>query len=315
MIYNNILDLIGNTPVVKLNFKEENIADIYLKLEKFNLSGSIKDRAALGMIEAAEKAGILKEGSTIVEPTSGNTGIALALIGRLKGYKVIIVMPDTMSVERRNILKAYGAELILTDGTKGIGESIAVAEKLVAENENYFLPQQFNNLANPQKHFETTGEEILKDFDKLDVFVAGVGTAGTLVGVGKKLREKFADVKIVAVEPSTSAVLSGEAPGKHSIQGIGTGFIPKNYDASIVDEIIKISTEEAIDFAKKLSQYFGLFVGISTGANIAAAYQLAKKLGKGKTIVTVSPDGGEKYLSIEAFQSKELEVKGNDKNF
>ena len=304
MIYNNILDLIGNTPVVKLNFKEENIADIYLKLEKFNLSGSIKDRAALGMIEAAEKAGILKEGSTIVEPTSGNTGIALALIGRLKGYKVIIVMPDTMSVERRNILKAYGAELILTDGTKGIGESIAVAEKLVAENENYFLPQQFNNLANPQKHFETTGEEILKDFDKLDVFVAGVGTAGTLVGVGKKLREKFVDVKIVAVEPSTSAVLSGEAPGKHSIQGIGTGFIPKNYDASIVDEIIKISTEEAIDFAKKLSQDFGLFVGISTGANIAAAYQLAKKLGKGKTIVTVSPDGGEKYLSIEAFQSK-----------
>lgn len=304
MIYNNILDLIGNTPVVKLNFKEENIADIYLKLEKFNLSGSIKDRAALGMIEAAEKAGILKEGSTIVEPTSGNTGIALALIGRLKGYKVIIVMPDTMSVERRNILKAYGAELILTDGTKGIGESIAVAEKLVAENENYFLPQQFNNLANPQKHFETTGEEILKDFDKLDVFVAGVGTAGTLVGVGKKLREKFADVKIVAVEPSTSAVLSGEAPGKHSIQGIGTGFIPKNYDASIVDEIIKISTEEAIDFAKKLSQDFGLFVGISTGANTAAAYQLAKKLGKGKTIVTVSPDGGEKYLSIEAFQSK-----------
>lgn len=304
MIYNNILDLIGNTPVVKLNFKGENIADIYLKLEKFNLSGSIKDRAALGMIEAAEKAGILKEGSTIVEPTSGNTGIALALIGRLKGYKVIIVMPDTMSVERRNILKAYGAELILTDGTKGIGESIVVAEKLVAENENYFLPQQFNNLANPQKHFETTGEEILKDFDKLDVFVAGVGTAGTLVGVGKKLREKFADVKIVAVEPSTSAVLSGEAPGKHSIQGIGTGFIPKNYDASIVDEIIKISTEEAIDFAKKLSQDFGLFVGISTGANIAAAYQLAKKLGKGKTIVTVSPDGGEKYLSIEAFQSK-----------
>ena len=304
MIYNNILDLIGNTPVVKLNFKEENIADIYLKLEKFNLSGSIKDRAALGMIEAAEKAGILKEGSTIVEPTSGNTGIALALIGRLKGYKVIIVMPDTMSVERRNILKAYGAELILTDGTKGIGESIAVAEKLVAENENYFLPQQFNNLANPQKHFETTGEEILKDFDKLDVFVAGVGTAGTLVGVGTKLREKFADVKIIAVEPSTSAVLSGEAPGKHSIQGIGTGFIPKNYDASLVDEIIKISTEEAIDFAKKLSQDFGLFVGISTGANVAAAYQLAKKLGKGKTVVTVSPDGGEKYLSIEAFQSK-----------
>ena len=304
MIYNNLLDLIGNTPVVKVDFKDENIADVYVKLEKFNLSGSVKDRAALGMIETAEKEGLLKEGSVIIEPTSGNTGIALALIGRLKGYKVIIVMPDTMSIERRSTLKAYGAELILTDGTKGMGEAIAVAEKLAAENSNYFLPQQFNNKANPEKHYETTAKEIIDDFKIIDAFVAGVGTGGTIVGVAKRLKERSKDTKVVGVEPSTSAVLSGENPGKHSIQGIGTGFIPKNYDASVVDEIVKISSEEAVEFAKKASHDFGLFVGISSGANIAAAYQVAKKLGKGKIVVTIAPDGGEKYLSVEAFQTK-----------
>ena len=304
MIYNNLLDLIGNTPVVKINFEDENIADVYVKLEKFNLSGSVKDRAALGMIEAAEKEGLLKEGSVIIEPTSGNTGIALALIGRLKGYKVIIVMPDTMSIERRATLKAYGAELILTDGTKGMGEAIAVAEKLAAENPNYFLPQQFNNKANPEKHYETTGKELLDDFKIIDAFVAGVGTGGTIVGVAKRLKERSKDTKVIGVEPSTSAVLSGEKPGKHSIQGIGTGFIPKNYDASVVDEIVKISSEEALEYAKKASHDFGLSVGISSGANIAAAYQVAKKLGKGKIVVTLAPDGGEKYLSVEAFQTK-----------
>ena len=304
MIYNNLLDLIGNTPVVKINFKDENIADVYVKLEKFNLSGSVKDRAALGMIETAEKEGLLKEGSVIIEPTSGNTGIALALIGRLKGYKVIIVMPDTMSIERRATLKAYGAELILTDGTKGMGEAIAIAEKLAAENPNYFLPQQFNNKANPEKHYETTGKELLDDFKVIDAFVAGVGTGGTIVGVAKRLKERSKDTKVVGVEPSTSAVLSGENPGKHSIQGIGTGFIPKNYDASVVDEIVKISSEEAVEYAKKASHDFGLFVGISSGANIAAAYQVAKKLGKGKIVVTLAPDGGEKYLSVEAFLTK-----------
>ena len=304
MIYNNLLDLIGNTPVVKVDFKDENIADVYVKLEKFNLSGSVKDRAALGMIEAAEKEGLLKEGSVIIEPTSGNTGIALALIGRLKGYKVIIVMPDTMSIERRATLKAYGAELILTDGSKGMGEAIAVAEKLAAENPNYFLPQQFNNKANPEKHYETTGKELLDDFKVIDAFVAGVGTGGTIVGVAKRLKERSKDTKVVGVEPSTSAVLSGEKPGKHSIQGIGTGFIPKNYDASVVDEIVKISSEEAFEYAKKASHDFGLFVGISSGANIAAAYQVAKKLGKGKIVVTLAPDGGEKYLSVEAFLTK-----------
>ena len=304
MIYNNLLDLIGNTPVVKVDFKDENIADVYVKLEKFNLSGSVKDRAALGMIETAEKEGLLKEGSVIIEPTSGNTGIALALIGRLKGYKVIIVMPDTMSIERRATLKAYGAELILTDGTKGMGEAIAVTEKLAAENPNYFLPQQFNNKANPEKHYETTGKELLDDFKIIEAFVAGVGTGGTIVGVAKRLKERSKDTKVVGVEPSTSAVLSGEKPGKHSIQGIGTGFIPKNYDASVVDEIVKISSEEALEYAKKASHDFGLFVGISSGANIAAAYQVAKKLGKGKIVVTLAPDGGEKYLSVEAFLTK-----------
>lgn len=304
MIYNNLLDLIGNTPVVKIDFKDENIADVYVKLEKFNLSGSVKDRAALGMIEAAEREGLLKEGSVIIEPTSGNTGIALALIGRLKGYKVIIVMPDTMSIERRSTLKAYGAELILTDGSKGMGEAIAVAEKLAAENPNYFLPQQFNNKANPEKHYETTAKEIIDDFKVIDAFVAGVGTGGTIVGVAKRLKERSKDTKVIGVEPSTSAVLSGEKPGKHSIQGIGTGFIPKNYDASVVDEIVKISSEEAVEYAKKASYDFGLFVGISSGANIAAAYQVAKKLGKGKIVVTIAPDGGEKYLSVEAFQTK-----------
>lgn len=304
MIYNNLLDLIGNTPVIKVDFKDENIADVYVKLEKFNLSGSVKDRAALGMIEAAEKEGLLKEDSIIIEPTSGNTGIALALIGRLKGYKVIIVMPDTMSIERRSTLKAYGAELILTDGTKGMGEAIAVAEKLAAKNPNYFLPQQFNNKANPEKHYETTAKEIIDDFKVIDAFVAGVGTGGTIVGVAKRLKERSKDTKVVGVEPSTSAVLSGENHGKHTIQGIGTGFIPKNYDASVVDEILKISSEEALEYAKKASHDFGLFVGISSGANIAAAYQVAKKLGKGKIVVTIAPDGGEKYLSVEAFQTK-----------
>jgi len=279
MIYNNLLDLIGNTPVVKVDFKDENIADVYVKLEKFNLSGSVKDRAALGMIEAAERDGLLKEGSVIIEPTSGNTGIALSLIGRLKGYKVVIVMPDTMSIERRSTLKAYGAELILTDGSKGIGEAIAVAEKLVAENPNYFMPQQFNNKANPEKHYETTGKEILDDFKVVDAFVAGVGTGGTLVGIGKRLKERSKDTKV-------------------------TGFVPENYDATVVDEVIKISSEEALEYAKKASHDFGLFVGISSGANIAAAYQVAKRLGKGKTVVTIAPDGGEKYLSIEAFLTK-----------
>ncbi len=301
MIYKNILELIGNTPIIQLP-TEKDSADIFVKLEKFNIGGSIKDRAALGMIEAAEQQGLLKGGDTIVEPTSGNTGIAFAMIGKAKGYKVLIVMPDSMSIERRTLLKAYGAELILTEGAKGMQGAIEEANRLVAENETYFLPQQFNNPANPQKHYETTAEEILKDFSSLDAFVAGVGTSGTLSGIAKRLKEVFPDIHIAAVEPKDSAVLSGENAGKHMIQGIGAGFTPKNHDKTLVDEILKISNEEAILFTKKLSREFGLFLGISSGANFAAAYQLAKKLGKGKKVLTISADGGEKYLSLPIFE-------------
>ena len=304
MIYENVLELIGNTPVVKLNLvKDENIADVYVKLEKFNLGGSVKDRAALGMIEAAERDGLLKSGGTIVEPTSGNTGIALALIGRAKGYNVIITMPESMSIERRNILKAYGAELVLTDAAKGMKGAISKAEEIVAENPGYFLPQQFNNPANPEKHYETTAKEIISDFGtSLDAFISGVGTAGTLSGVGKRLREESPNTKIIAVEPADSPVLSGGEPGKHIIQGIGAGFIPGNYDAKYADEIIKISTDEAVKFGVRAGKDSGLFLGISSGAAIAAAYEVAKKLGKGKKVLAIAPDGGEKYLSIEAYK-------------
>ena len=304
MIYENVLELIGNTPVVKLNLvKDENIADVYVKLEKFNLGGSVKDRAALGMIEAAERDGLLKSGGTIVEPTSGNTGIALALIGRAKGYNVIITMPESMSIERRNYLKAYGAELVLTDAAKGMKGAISKAEEIVAENPGYFLPQQFNNPANPEKHYETTAKEIISDFGtSLDAFISGVGTAGTLSGVGKRLREESPNTKIIAVEPADSPVLSGGEPGKHIIQGIGAGFIPGNYDAKYADEIIKISTDEAVKFGVRAGKDSGLFLGISSGAAIAAAYEVAKKLGKGKKVLTIASDSGEKYLSINLFK-------------
>ncbi len=304
MIFENILELIGNTPVVKLNLdKDENIADVYVKLEKFNLGGSVKDRAALGMIEAAEKDGLLKPGGTIVEPTSGNTGIALALIGKAKGYNVIITMPESMTIERRNYLKAYGAELVLTDAALGMKGAIAKAEEIVAANPGYFLPQQFNNPANPAKHYETTAKEIIADFgDTLDAFISGVGTAGTLSGVGKRLKEESPNTKVIAVEPSDSAVLSGKDAGKHIIQGIGAGFIPGNYDKDLVDEIILISNDEAVDFGVRAGKENGIFVGISSGAAIAAAYKVAKQLGKGKKVLAICPDGGEKYLSMEAYK-------------
>lgn len=303
MIYENIIELIGNTPIIKLNLQGENdIADIYVKLEKYNIGGSVKDRAALGMIEAAEKEGLLKKGGTIVEPTSGNTGISLALIGRTKGYNVIITMPESVSVERRAILKALGAELILIEAAKGMKGAIAEAERIVAENPGYFLPQQFKNKANPQKHYETTGEEIIKDFDSLDAFVSGVGTAGTLSGAGKKLKEAFPNIKLIAVEPLNSPVLSGGEPGKHILQGLGAGFVPENYNSEIVDEIIQISDDKAVEFGKRAAKEAGLFLGISSGAAIAAAYEVAKKLGKGKKVLAISPDGGEKYLSVEAYK-------------
>ncbi|MBX4267088.1 cysteine synthase A [Clostridium estertheticum] len=299
MMYNNVLDMIGGTPVLKLNkLVSVDMADVYVKLEKYNPAGSIKDRAALGMIEKAEKLGLLKEGFTIVEPTSGNMGIALAMIGRIKGYDVIIVMPDSMSVERRSLIKAYGAQLVLTDGSKGMKGAINKAKEISDGDSKFFLPQQFVNIANPEKHYETTAEEIFSDISDVDVFVAGVGTGGTITGVGRRLKEFNNEIKVVAVEPAKSPVLSGGEPGPHKIQGIGAGFTPDIYDSSVIDEIMQITDEEAFDIAKRLAKEEGILVGISTGANVAAAIKIAKKLGKGKKVVTVAPDGGEKYISM-----------------
>lgn len=298
MIYSNVLELIGNTPILKINnMVDENSADVYVKLEKFNPGGSTKDRAALGMIEEAEKTGKLKKGMTIVEPTSGNTGIGLAMIGKMKGYKVLIVMPETMSKERRDLIKAYGAELILTEGAKGMKGAIDKAMEF-ENDDNYFIPQQFENLANAKKHYETTAEEILADIKDLDYFIAGVGSGGTLCGVGKKLKERIKDVKVLALEPKTSAVLSGEKAGPHNIQGIGGGFVPGNYNKNVVDDIVKVSDEDAFKITKEFAQKEGILVGISSGAAIFAALELAKKVGKGKKILAIAPDGGEKYISM-----------------
>ena len=304
MLYENLLDIIGNTPIVKINniFDTDSHADVYLKLENFNPGGSVKDRAALGIIEKAEKEGKLKPGSTIIEPTSGNMGISLAFIGSLKGYKTIIVMPDTMSIERRNILKALNAELILTDGARGMKGAIEKAESLASKNKNYFMPEQFSNPANVDAHYETTGEEIIKDLPDLDVFVAGVGSGGTLSGVGRKLKEHSLDIQIVAVEPLTSAVISGEKPGKHQLQGLGAGFIPEILDLSVIDKIMPVSDNKAFEFNKLIAKKCGLFLGISTGANIAAAYEIAKNMEKGKKVLTVASDTGEKYLSMNIYK-------------
>ncbi|WP_024614805.1 cysteine synthase A [Clostridium sp. Ade.TY] len=297
MIYNNSLEMIGNTPILKMRSTDKDSADIYVKLEKFNVGGSVKDRAALGMIEKAEKNGILKEGDIIVEPTSGNTGIALAMIGNLKGYKVIIVMPDTMSEERRALIRAYGAELILTDGSKGMKGAIEKATEL-SNKDGYFMPQQFENNANKEKHYETTAIEILNDINDLDVFVASVGTGGTVTGISKKLKEQIKDLKTVAVEPENSKVLSGGKPGPHKIQGIGAGFIPAIYESEYVDEIITVTDEEAFEAARDFAKEEGVLIGISSGSAIVAAKKIAKKLGKGKKVLAIAPDGGEKYLSM-----------------
>jgi len=302
MIYNGGLELIGNTPILKVNnlIKDENIADIYVKLEKFNPGGSVKDRAALGMIEKAEKEGLLKLGIKIVEPTSGNTGIALALIGKLKGYKVIIVMPETMSKERRDLIKAYGAELVLTEGAKGMKGAIEKAEE-IGSGEGFFIPQQFENIANPEKHYETTAEEIYRDIPDLDAFVGGVGSGGTVVGLSKNLKKKNPNIKAVAVEPANSPVLSGGNPGGHKIQGIGAGFIPVIYEKEYIDEIVKVKDEDAFKTAKAFAETESILIGISSGAAIYAAIEVAKRLGKGKKVLAIAPDGGEKYISMGLF--------------
>ena len=302
MIYNGAIELIGKTPILKLkNMVDKNSADVYVKLEKFNPGGSVKDRAALGMIEKAEREGILKKGSVIVEPTSGNTGIGLAMIGRIKGYRVVIVMPETMSKERRDLIKAYGAELVLTEGSKGMKGAIEKANELVKEK-GYFMPQQFENIANPEKHYETTADEIFEDINDLDAFVAGVGTGGTISGVGRRLKEKIKEIEVIAVEPSNSQVIGGKKPGAHKIQGIGAGFIPQNYKSEYVDKVVPVSDEDAIKTAIRFAREEGILVGISSGAAIFVALEIAKKLGKGKKVLALSPDGGEKYISMGIYE-------------
>ena len=298
---NQILDLIGNTPVVQLkHIVDEDMAEVYVKLEGMNLTGSVKARAALGMILEAEEAGLLKPGMSIIEPTSGNTGIALAYIGKLKGYPVNIVTPDTMSVERRNIIKSYGAELILTDGSKGMSGAIQEATRL-SEEEAFFMPQQFNNQANRNIHYRTTGQEIIRDFEALDAFVVSVGTGGTISGAGARVKEHFKNIEVVAVEPTESPVLSGGKPGPHKIQGIGAGFVPGIYDQSVVDHIEHVDSTEAYAMTKKIFEEEGLFLGISSGAAIIGALKTAKRLGKGKKVLVISPDGGDKYISNQVF--------------
>lgn len=302
MIFNSAIELIGRTPLLKVNsLVGENRGELYVKLEKFNATGSVKDRAVLGMIEKAEKEGIIKEGDTIIEPTSGNTGIAFAMIGALKRYKVIIVMPESMSKERREVIKAYGAKLILTPATKGMKGAIEVATEL-SKKEGYFLPQQFKNIGNTNKHYETTAEEIIKDIPDVDVVIAGVGTGGTISGIGKRLKEYNKDIKIIAVEPLSSAVLSGREAGAHKIQGIGAGFIPDIYLQDVVDDIVMISNEEAYDCAREFAKTEGILVGISSGAAIKAGINIAKYLESGKKIVVIAPDGGEKYFSVGLYE-------------
>ena len=302
-IYNSIGDTIGRTPLVKLNriVQNKNLS-VIAKLEFFNPTSSIKDRIAVNMIDDAEKNGVLKPGGTIVEPTSGNTGLGLAMVAASRGYKLIITMPETMSIERQKLMKQLGAEIVLTEGSKGMGGAIKTAEKIALDSD-VFMPQQFNNPSNPEIHYKTTGPEIWEDTDgKVDIFVAGIGTGGTITGVGKYLKEKNPNIKIVAVEPRTSAVLSGEEPGKHGIQGIGAGFIPEVLKTDLLDKIIKVADSDAIKTSKELAAKEGILCGISGGAAVFAAMHMAEKE-KGKNIVVIIPDTGERYLSTVLFDS------------
>ncbi|WP_042220754.1 cysteine synthase A [Oceanobacillus manasiensis] len=305
-VADNITGLIGQTPIVKLNgVSEENSADIYVKLEFMNPGSSVKDRIALAMIEAAEKEGALKAGDTIIEPTSGNTGIGLAMVAAAKGYQAVLVMPDTMSKERRNLLRAYGAKLVLTPGAEGMKGAISKAEELQKEN-GYFMPQQFNNEANPEIHARATGTEIVEQMkDGLDAFVSGIGTGGTITGAGKVLKDHFKEIKIYAVEPEDSAILSGEKPGPHKIQGIGAGFVPKILDTKVYDDVLRISNDEAFATSREVATTNGILGGISAGAAVAAAKKVAKQLGKGKKVLAVFPDNGERYLSTPLYQFEE----------
>ena len=306
-IFNSMSELIGATPLIRLNKIEKSngaYANIIAKLESFNPAGSAKDRIAREMIDDAENKGIIKKGATIIEPTSGNTGIGLAAIAAERGYKAIFTMPDTMSIERINLLKAYGAKIVLTEGAKGMNGAIEKASELAREIEGSFIPSQFENMSNPEAHYKTTGPEIWEDTDgKVDIFVAGVGTGGTISGVGKYLKEKNADIKIIAVEPDTSPVLSKGIAGAHGIQGIGAGFVPKALDTGVYDEVMPVSVENAYKLGREMAHNEGILVGISSGAALYAAVELAKKEeNKGKNIVVLLTDGGEKYLSTPMFE-------------
>ena len=305
-IFKNFVDLIGNTPLLEVErYKKANniLSNVFAKLEYFNPAGSVKDRIAYAMVKDAEEKGILVEGSTIIEATSGNTGIALASIAAAKGYKIILTMPDTMSIERRNLLKALGAEIVLTEGKKGMKGAIAKAEELNEITEKSVILAQFDNLANPEIHRKTTAEEIIKDTDgKVDIIIAGVGTGGTVTGVGEVLKQKLGDVQVVAVEPFDSPVLSGGDPSPHKIQGIGAGFVPKVINTDVIDEIFKVKNEEAFEAARDFAQTEGVLVGISSGAAIFAAKEIGKREeNKGKNIVVILPDTGERYLSTDLF--------------
>lgn len=305
-VYKKITDLVGGTPLLELgNIEKENKleATVLAKLEYFNPAGSVKDRIAKAMLDDAEEKGLLNENSVIIEPTSGNTGIGLASAAAARSYRIILTMPETMSIERRNLLKAYGAELVLTDGAQGMKGAIAKAEELASELPDSFIPSQFSNQANPKAHFETTGPEIWKDTDgKVDIFVAGVGTGGTITGVGKYLKSKNPNVKVVAVEPATSPVLSKGTAGPHKIQGIGAGFVPETLDTDVYDEIITVENEAAFETGKNLARKEGLLVGISSGAAVFAASELAKRPeNEGKVIVALLPDTGDRYLSTPMF--------------
>jgi cysteine synthase A len=306
----SITDLIGGTPLVKLNrVVPEGSAEIYVKLEYQNPGASVKDRIAISMIEVAEKEGKIKPGDTIIEPTSGNTGIGLAMVAAAKGYKTILVMPETMSLERRNLLRAYGAQLVLTPGAEGMKGAIKRAEDLQAENPSYFIPQQFNNPANVKVHTETTGPEIVEAINshdgKLDAFISGIGTGGTITGAGGVLKENFPNIKIYAVEPSASPILSGGKPGPHKIQGIGAGFVPQILNTNIYDEVIQVDNEEAFETSRRVAKEEGILGGISSGAAIFAALKVAKELGPGKRVVAILPSNGERYLSTPLYQFEE----------
>jgi cysteine synthase A len=301
----SIIDLIGNTPMVKLSrVVGAGGAEVWAKLEGFNPGGSVKDRPALAMIEDAEKKGKLKKGMKIVEPTSGNTGIGLAMVAAVKGYSVILTMPESMSIERRRLLEAYGAELVLTPADKGMKGAIAKADEILASGKEYFKPDQFGNPANPRIHRRTTAKEIIAAMGakKIDAFVAGVGTGGTITGVGEVLRKKYKNLLVCAVEPASSPVLSGGQPGRHTIQGIGAGFVPAILNTEVYDEVIQVTNDQAADTAKRLAQEEGLLVGISSGAACWAAFQIAERLGKHKRVVTVFPDVGERYLTTGMFE-------------